>query len=325
MTAVFTDALNLPDKAKVKLNGADIGQVESITATDFTAQVRMRIQSDVPLGEHSTAELRAATPLGDVFVAIRPDPSGRPDTRQLRDGDTIPLQSTTTAATVEEALDSVALVTNGGTIRHLVSLVNGAGSALEGRGVEVADLLKQSKVVITRLAARSAQIETAVQSMSNLATVLSQRQDTLNEAIAAGGPALAVIADNTAQLADLTDSVGRITDQINRFPSKQAGDTRSLAADVNHLAGQLNDIVIDPNLSLTQLNRLIGILMKVTNGTSAHLNVDATRIAIGSLPDLNYPGDPSFHIPDGTDYHAGIASLRYEWNLLLGRIFGPQR
>ena len=32
LTAVFSDALNLPAKAKVKLYGADIGEVESIRA-----------------------------------------------------------------------------------------------------------------------------------------------------------------------------------------------------------------------------------------------------------------------------------------------------
>jgi hypothetical protein len=40
---------------------------------------------------------------------------------------------------------------------------------------------------------------------------------------------------------------------------------------------------------------------------------------------MNYPGDPEFHGPDGTDYHAMIGSLRYQWNLLLNKAFGPGR
>ena len=72
LNAVFTDALNLPSKAKVRLYGADIGEVTSIEAVDFTAKVSMRIRHDVPLPAGSTAELRSATPLGDVFLQIRP-------------------------------------------------------------------------------------------------------------------------------------------------------------------------------------------------------------------------------------------------------------
>src|SRR4026207_1467558 len=75
VTAVFSNALNLPAKAKVKLNGADIGEVESTHARNFTARVTMRIRSDVPVRVGTTAQLRSATPLGDVFVALKPDPN----------------------------------------------------------------------------------------------------------------------------------------------------------------------------------------------------------------------------------------------------------
>lgn len=48
LTVVFSNALNLPAKAKVRLLGADVGEVESIDAQDFTARVRARIHADVP-------------------------------------------------------------------------------------------------------------------------------------------------------------------------------------------------------------------------------------------------------------------------------------
>ena len=325
LTAVFANALNLPDKAKVKLNGADIGEVESIRAQNFTAYVQMRIRDDVALPVGSTAELRSATPLGDVFVAIRPGPDQAPAALLLHDGDTIGMNSTAAGATVEQVLSSAALLVNGGTIRGLVSMVNGAGQAVGGRGEKIAALLEQSNVLIFRLNARTAQIQTALRSTSELAATLSSRQDTLNQVIAAGVPATTVIADDTAQLADLVDAVGRITVQLSRFPSLQGTDTRSLIADLNHLSAAFNDISVDPDLSMTALNRLIAIMMKTTNSTSAHANLDIPQLAIGALPDMNYPGDPGFHKPDGTDWHAMIGSLRYEWNLLLSRALGPQR
>ena len=325
LTAAFSNALNLPAKAKVKLNGADIGEVESFRAQNFTAYVTMRIKASVPLRVGSTAELRSATPLGDLFVAIRPGPAQAPDAALLRDGDTIPLRSTSAAATVEELLSSAALLVNGGAIRQLTSIINGAGSAVGGRGARIATLLQQSNTLISRLNARSAQIDTALRGTSALATTLSAHQNTLNEALTAAGPATSVIADNTAQLADLVDSVARITGQLSRFPSLQGTDTRSLIADLNHLSRVFNDVSVDPNLSLTAFNKLIGIMMKTTNATSAHANGEFARLALGSLPDKNYPGDPAFHGPDGTDWHAMIGSLRYEWNLLLDKAFGPQR
>lgn len=95
LTVVFANALNLPEHAKVKLGGADIGQVEDMSARDFAAVTTLRISDDVRLPVGSTAELRSATPLGDVFVSIVPPRNGEAGTPSLRDGDIIGLDSTT--------------------------------------------------------------------------------------------------------------------------------------------------------------------------------------------------------------------------------------
>jgi virulence factor Mce-like protein len=324
LTALFSDALNLPAQAKVKLNGADIGEVESIRAHNFTAYVRMRINTDVRLHVGATAELRSATPLGDIFVAIRPGPNETPGAPLLRDGDTIALNSTSASAPIEEVLSSAALLVNGGAIRRLVSIVNGAGSAVGGRGEKVAALLQHSNALISRLNARSNQIDRALRSTNDLATSFSARRDTLSEAITAAAPATSAIRDNTAELADTVEAVARITKQLNRFPSLRGTDTRSVIADLNRLSAMFNDVSVDPNLSLTPFNSIMGEFIKWTDSTAIHADGIVTQIAIGALPDKNYPGDPEFHLPDGTDWHAMVGSLRYEWNLLLSRIYGPE-
>jgi len=325
LTAVFSNALNLPAKAKVKLNGADIGEVDSIWAENFTAHVKLRIRADVPLRVGSSAELRSATLLGDVFVQIRPDPQQAPDTPLLRNGDTIPLESTAAAPTVEELLNSMALLVNGGAVRYLVSVLNGAGQAVGGRGEKVSMLLQRSRSLLSRMTARSKQLDTALRRTAELAATMSARRDTLNESLTAGAPAMAVIADNTARLADLADGVARITRQLSRFPSIRGTDTRSVVADINHLAAVFNDISVDPDLSLMPFNRLIGLWMHATNSTSGHADVAIAKLALVPWPDKNYPGDPGFHGPDGTDWHLMVGSLRYEWNLLLDKIYGAQR
>lgn len=325
LTAIFSNALNLPAKAKVKLYGGDIGEVDSITAQNFTAYVKMRIRADVPLHVGSTAELRSATPLGDIFVAIKPDPRQAPDAALLHDGDTIPLVSTTAAPTVEELLSSMAMLVSGGTVSHLVSILNGMGRAVGGRGEKVEALLQQSKTLLSRMTARSRQLDTALRRTADLAATISARQNTLDESLAATAPAMAVIADNATRLADLADGVARITRQLSRFPSVQGTDTRSMVADIDHLAAAFNDISVDPNLSLNAFNRLIGLLIHTTNSTAAHFTVDIAKLALVPWPDKNYPGDPGFHWTDGTDWHLMVGSLRYEWNLLLDRIYGEQR
>jgi virulence factor Mce-like protein len=327
LNAEFSNALNLPSKAKVRLYGADIGEVESIDAQDFIAKVHMRIRRDVPLPVGSTAELRSATPLGDVFVQIRP-PGGQSDADRgplLHSGDTIALAHTAAAPTVEELLNSLAMLVNGGAIRALTTDVNGAGRAVGGRGEKVSQLISETNTFLSKMSARSAQLDATMRATSQMAAEIANHQQTLDAALTAGAPALAVISDNTTQIMDLVDNVARITGQLSKFPSMKGTDTRSTAADMNRLAAVFNDISTDPSLSLTAFNRLIAILVKSTNSTSAHGILEVAKLALGSLPDKNYPGDPGFHGPDGTDWHLMIGSLRYEWNILLARINGPDR
>lgn len=49
LTAVFSNALNLPANAKVKLAGADVGQLESMVARNYTAVTTLRIMDGVRL------------------------------------------------------------------------------------------------------------------------------------------------------------------------------------------------------------------------------------------------------------------------------------
>lgn len=167
--------------------------------------------------------------------------------------------------------------------------------------------------------------EPTLRSTSNMAAEVANHQQTIDTALSAGGPALAVISDNTTAIMDVVDNVGRITRQLAKFPSMQGTDTRSLIADINKLSQVSNDIVLDPNLTLTAFNRLIGVVVKSTNSAALHGLASVEKIAIGALPDKNYAGDPGIHGPDGTDWHLMIGSLRYEWNMIVGRVNGADR
>src|SRR3954471_5288021 len=78
LTADFGDVLNLPEGAKVKLQGVVVGEVTSISTVDFRAEVGMDIAEKFPLPKGTQFQIRFATPLGEDFVAVTaPERSGR--------------------------------------------------------------------------------------------------------------------------------------------------------------------------------------------------------------------------------------------------------
>ncbi|MCX4091760.1 MCE family protein [Nocardia sp. alder85J] len=325
VTATFANALNLPTKAKVKLEGADVGEVTTMTAKDYTAVVTMRIGSGVLLPVGTTAELRSATPLGDVFVAVTPPEHPDPGAGVLHDGANIPLAATTAASTIEEVLARAALLVNGGTIENVTRVLNALGEDVGGRGDKLEALITRTRDLLDGLAARSDRIRAVVAAAAQLGATVAQQQPSLDAALAAAGPASAALADNTRGLIDLVDRLAAIATQLSRFPSVQGTNDRSLMAEVNQLAGELDDAAESPQVNLDSLNSIIAPILKILDGSSAHADIDVAQVAIGPVPDPNFPGDPGARPPDQTDWVNFVGSLEYNLGRLHDRIAGPGR
>ncbi|MET9491265.1 MlaD family protein [Nocardia sp. NPDC006630] len=320
LTATFTNALNLPAKAKVRLDGADVGEVESMRAQSYTAVVVMRIESGVRLAAGTTAELRSATPLGDVFVSLNPPAHPDPTAPALGAGAQLPVQSTSAAATIEEMLTRAALLVNGGAVGNLTKLANSLGVAVGGRGDRLGEMIEQTTQLVNNLTARSDRIRTVLAATGDLSATLAAQRTDVSDAVSAAGPALQVIGENTQGIIDLVGQLNRITEQIARYPSVQGTNDRSLIASVNLLADGLNASANNPNANLDALMAITPLIMKVTDASSAHVNVDIARLAIGAVPDPNSPADSGTRLPDGSDWSNFVGSLAYILNRLRDKV-----
>ncbi|QQG86602.1 MlaD family protein [Mycobacteroides chelonae] len=327
LTALFSNVLNLPDKAKVKLAGADVGQVDDTRVQNYTAITTLRILNGVRLPKGSTAELRSATPLGDVFVSIRP-PAGAAelylDAPILREGDTIGLDSTRAAATVESVLSSAALVSNGGAVRNLTNIVNGLGRATGDQGQALGDLIKDSNHLLNVLDSRSSQLSESLVQTSEFADRINAKNQTLTDIVKQADPATATLAANTAQLSELVMQIGDVTKQLQRFPSIAGTDTsgHSVIKDANTVARAWNDMAQDPNISLAQINRMLPPMIKSTAGSSLSLRISIDKLVLGSVGDAGASADIGSHGPKRYDWAQLVGSFKYTLWRLQERVVG---
>ena len=324
LTAIFSNALNLPMNAKVKLAGADVGQVESMVARNYTAVTTLRIRNGVLLPRGSTAELRTATPLGDVFVALKPPANDPADDPTLHNGDTIGLDSTAAAATVESVLSSAAILVNGGAVRNFTNIINGFGKATGDQGQAFGELIHKSNQLVGTLDTRSDQISAALTQLSRLADQLDGKDATITDLMTAARPATATLADNTTELTNLAVQAGDTARLLARFPSIGGTDTsgRSMIRDLNTIAGAANDVAVSPDTSLLALNRMIPPLVKSTSGSAISVHVGVDKLILGSLPDIGYPGDIGLHGPHHYNMNLLVGTLKYTLWRLQERVVG---
>jgi virulence factor Mce-like protein len=324
LTAVFSNALNLPANAKVKLAGADVGELETMVARNYTAVTTIRIMDGVRLPQGSTAELRSATPLGDVFIALKPPADASAITPLLKDGDTIGLDSTTAAATVESVLSAAAVMVNGGAVRNFTNIINGAGKATGDQGQAFGDLITKTNGTLSKLVSRSDQISDALTKTSQLAKNLDAKNQALSEVMAAAGPATDTLAVNADTVADVVQQVGDTSKQLEKFPSIAGTDTsgRSVIGDANTIARSWNDLVLTPDAHLAALNRLMPPLIKSTssNAISVHASID--RLVLGSIPDIGFGGDVGSHGPKRYDWAQMAGTFKYTLWRLQQRVVG---
>jgi virulence factor Mce-like protein len=324
LTAVFSNALNLPANAKVKLAGADVGQLESMVARNYTAVTTLRIMDGVRLPRGSTAELRSATPLGDVFVAVKPPSPAEPGAPLLKNGDTIELDATTAAATVESVLSSAAILVNGGAVRNFTNIINGLGKATGDQGEAFGTLIRKTNHTLGTLNARSDQIATAMTETSRLVNAIEAKNQTIADVMAEARPATDTLAAHTSQIAELVVQVGDVSDQLRRFPSIAGTDTsgRSVIADANEVARAWNDVALAPDATLYALNRLMPPFVKSMTSNAISVNASVDRLVLGSIPDIGFAGDPGMHGPKRYNWHQLVGSLQYTLYRLQEKIVG---
>lgn len=114
----FANVLNLPDRAKVMMDGTTVGVVTRTTITKNHVEVTARVDRDVVIPANIHALLQQATVLGDIYVALERDaeaPKGPP----LRPGGRVPIAQTTSPPQLEDTLANLANFVGSGSIQRV--------------------------------------------------------------------------------------------------------------------------------------------------------------------------------------------------------------
>ncbi len=184
----FSSVLNLPARAKVDSGGVQIGVLDHVQLDGTTAVAYVDISGDSKLPGNTRAELRQATPLGDIYIALVP-PEDR-SAAVLRDGDTIPLRNTAPADNVEDVLRSVSNLVAGGAIGTLQSTVVNLNKAFPKDPAELTRVQQTIAGVLNDLAANQGTMDGILSSMENITTNLAANTAVFNRLVTEGPPKL---------------------------------------------------------------------------------------------------------------------------------------
>ncbi len=315
--AEFDNALNLPDQAKVKIGGSDVGVVSSIKTKNFTAVVDLQIRSDIDLPKGSTAELRQATPLGDVFIALNRPKNNTGTGGNLAEGDTLTQEFTSAGATVEELLISVSMLFNGGGVASLSRLGTELGSILNGQGGNLAHLITQMTGVIGELNNNSARVDSVLSEFNTLANTIEANKAQLGQVADTLPQAIGAIAENNRAIGDLLTKVSTASAAIGDYANTTGDQLSELLTNLDNL---MNALAASGDSFGYVMDQLIDIKPKVTQtflGKSLAPYATLTNLDVGLLTD---PANSKF--PDMKDVNDFVGSFIQVLQIVQGRVGG---
>jgi phospholipid/cholesterol/gamma-HCH transport system substrate-binding protein len=237
----FSSVLNLPARAKVDSGGIQIGVLDHVQLDGITAVAYVDMSGETKFPSNTRAELRQATPLGDIYIALLPpeDRSGDLRAAVLRDGDTIPLRNTAPADNVEDVLRSVSNLVAGGAIGTLQSTVVNVNKAFPKDPAELTRIQHTIGGVLNDLAANQDTIDGILSSMENITTNLAANTDVFNRLVTEGPPKLEGLSAVTVAILKVVGDSNDIGDLGGQLLNPIVGDLMQMLSYITPLVGTL--------------------------------------------------------------------------------------
>ncbi|MFW0789851.1 MlaD family protein [Gordonia sp. CPCC 205333] len=276
----FSNALNLPDKATILLDGVKVGVVDSVSVGSVsdayvTAHLAIRNEYRIPVG--TKVQLRQPTLLGDIFLALDTEgvASSSPD---LAPRDVIPLRDTQPPTQVEDLLVNVAAVTGNGVISKMLNAVATANN-IGGTPADTAASMQELRRQLTDLGSHP-------QDLGALLTTLERG----TAALKASGPDLSALLDpigietTVAVVGSLINAIG-ILGAIGPI-GRQANFLSSFLNSADHALQTLVPAFLgSPQLislrTPTNATRLIDLIsQKVVPWASSGLSVNLAELTV---------------------------------------------
>ncbi|MDT5118205.1 MAG: phospholipid/cholesterol/gamma-HCH transport system substrate-binding protein [Mycobacterium sp.] len=308
------DTLALNVNSRVRVADVFIGSVRAIELKNWVATLTLDVQSDLKLPSNTLAKVGQTSLLGSQHVEL--DPPKDPSAQVLKNGDTIPLQNSSSFPTTERVLASIGTILTGGGIPNLETIQTEINNILSGRGDQIREFLGRLDTFTRELNAQRQDIVRAIDSTNRLLSIVAQRNDTLDRVLTEFPPLIKHFADTRDLFADAVTALGRISKAANDTLSQANPDIHTNLQNLQRplvQLGKASPYVVGATKLLFTAPFSIENVPKVVRGDyiNVSLNVDLTLSAIdnGLLTGTGVSGmlraleqawgrDPATMIPD---------------------------
>jgi len=172
----FGNVLNLPDGARVVMDGVTVGIATDVVIAGDRVDVTSRIDSGVVVPSDIRAALKQPTVLGDVFIALERPLESDSAVPPLGPGDSVPLARTSSPAQIEDTIASLANFVASGSVQRVHNTLAGLNQVAETGNVELSEVMAQLTTDLSDLADNLDSVDLALGGLAGTSTVLTGKR-----------------------------------------------------------------------------------------------------------------------------------------------------
>ena len=290
LKADFESALNLPVASPVKLEGRTVGEVTSVSTSNYVAHVRLAIAEGTSLPTGTQAQVRLTAPVGESFVALKPptDPSGG----TLRDGDKLGLDATSTAPDTTDLLTGVSTAVTGGSYADLKVVVDELVIAMDGSSTTARHLLREVDTLVTSTNANRGGIDRSLDALDRLTGDLAEDTDVIATSLEKLDPAVRALQLHEDKAIELLNALDRVEGASRSTMEGLRGRLKSQLDDTATVVNAVIGVKDQLRPMMTGVTAFAQALERATPGDFAMFDLTANGIPA-------MPGGPALQVtPD---------------------------
>ncbi|WP_378731530.1 MlaD family protein [Nocardia brasiliensis] len=222
----FGSVLNLPDRAKVIVEGVEVGMLDRIELIGDTAVATVDLKADVRLPKSATAELRQSTILGDIHIALQAPPDTGPPF--LGNGDVIPRTRTVPAANVEDILRAMSNIVTGGRFGEMQELVASVNASFPTDPADLARILAGGRNALHDLATHTDDLDRILAAAASVTTTLAANNDNVDRTLTLGPGRAAGLSEVLFGLVQLIIDGGELASYVADLALPIRGDLHDI-------------------------------------------------------------------------------------------------
>lgn len=206
------DTLALSGNSRVLVADVFVGAVERIELKNWVATLRVKLNKDVHLPRNATAKIGQTSLLGSqhIELASPSDPVG-----ELRNGDTIALNNSTSYPTIERTLAGLALLLQRGGLSDLDTITTEFAALSNGRADQIRAFLTKLDTFVGNLNDQREDITRAIDSTDRLLSYFSAHNDAIDRALTDFPPLFKYFNAQQAIFINAVDALGQMGTQVN--------------------------------------------------------------------------------------------------------------